>query len=73
MDKRQIVGNHVRALHSFMAIYMDKWVRHKKNRNRISPGQVENIELSLLEAVCTVRWANNTLTREHGQDLHILY
>ena len=71
MDRRTIIGNHVKKLHKCILTYMDKYVRHSRG-TQIGPGLVENIELSLMEPICTVRWANDVLTKEHGRDLEVL-
>jgi len=71
MDRRLIIANHVKHLHIFIIDYMDKWVRHSRGK-QIGPGLVENIELSLMMPICTVRWANDEVTKEHARDLEVL-
>ena len=71
MDRRVIIGNHVKQLHVSILGYMDRWVRHIRGK-QIDPGLVENIELSLMMPICTVRWANDEVTKEHARDLEVL-
>ena len=69
---KEIIIEYNHALRRCLTLYLDKWVRHSTNRKRIGPGLVERVDMSLREAICTVRWANDEVTMEYGRDLEML-
>jgi len=68
----QIMSDYLNTLKAYLDTYMDRWVRHASRKDRISPGLVERVDISFKDSICTVRWADNKITYEFGEELEIL-
>lgn len=67
-----IMSAYLHRLQSYLDRYFDRWVCHANRRDRIGPGMVIHVDMSINQAICKVRWADNKETFEFGTELEIL-